>query len=1024
MPGLPSPDEIIPVDSLCTGQGTLSRVAVITRTRDRPFLLQRALRSVLQQSYQDWIHVIFIDGGEIEPVCEAILPLLPEYADRLLVLHNQRSRGMEFASNAAIQACESEFIAIHDDDDSWHPEFLEKTVKWMDQPRRASSVQGVATQVDRIDEELVDNQEIRILKQSPFQRTERINLYKTIQSNPFPPIAFLFSRLAYLETGKFNESYKVLGDWEFNLRFLRKFDIGILQETLAFYHWRKSGQGRDPSSNTVVAKKGDHGDHLNRMQNEHLRHFLDQHPEFWGLVLNLSENAGTNRAWISNQLAQLAQLLIEIRQNSIQSENRQQKKPAGPRQAPKPQKKPSLLKPGKIAVSDWFRTAEKALGKAGFLSIDVFETSLIRRVRRPEDVFLWMQEMAPDGLRGSASFARERPRVEAELRALIQAGRIPGLQDPGGVDTPMIYRELQNRLGISAELALEWEKLEELAEETLCVANPLIARLINAARKRGLPVVFLSDTHWSEDFMKKLLASMGLQFDQGFTSAGRGLSKESGAIYPAMLETLGFPGSAGLHIGDRLQGDGVSAEKSGMQALRWPFSSLDHLTLFPPDESRTLPSSSTMESLLTGGIRIQGITLRDQEAKGKTRYWEQLGYELAGPLLHGFSEWILGRARQNALHHLNFLSRDGYLLKWGVDRLAVERGVPVTTSYVYSSRRILQLSILHQIPFQEWPPFLQPWPGERVCDLFDRFGLTLEILKGNPLWQGDLNWLEEIPIGDNPQESMEFYREVTRILALFQEEISHQSHVEQSHYTAYLKESGFLRKPHAWVDCGWSGKALAFLHQGILKRIQAPDLPTHAYLLGSWAEARNHPCPGLNLESYWIHLGNPAEREGILRQGVALIETLFSAPHAMVRKVRKKEGRWQMEAQPGAPAPLAKPLQKALEQGCSAFFDDVSNTFRGRKSQQDGAGILETRIRRLIESPSPEDLEAWSSVWHNGSPSPLKDCPNTVRVIPAIHPWTSTEKLRNLYRKSPWKIGFQRRLNPSRIQKLFPQEHP
>jgi glycosyltransferase involved in cell wall biosynthesis len=51
---------------------------------------------------------------------------------------------MEAASNAGIAACDSDYIVIHDDDDSWCPDFLERTVAFLDGPEGAR-YGGVAT---------------------------------------------------------------------------------------------------------------------------------------------------------------------------------------------------------------------------------------------------------------------------------------------------------------------------------------------------------------------------------------------------------------------------------------------------------------------------------------------------------------------------------------------------------------------------------------------------------------------------------------------------------------------------------------------------------------------------------------------------------------------------------------------------------------------------------------------------------------------------------------------------------------
>jgi hypothetical protein len=61
----------------------------------------------------------------------------------------------------------------------------------------------------------------------------------------FPPIAFVARRSAINETGAFDETLEVCEDYEFYLRFLTKFDIGVLPEVLCAFHRReRSGRSR------------------------------------------------------------------------------------------------------------------------------------------------------------------------------------------------------------------------------------------------------------------------------------------------------------------------------------------------------------------------------------------------------------------------------------------------------------------------------------------------------------------------------------------------------------------------------------------------------------------------------------------------------------------------------------------------------------------------------------------------------------------------------------------------------------
>ena len=83
-----------------------AKIAVITRTKNRPMFLARCIRTVLEQTETDWIHVIVNDGGDPGPVDAAAGQYADRYRGRLRVIHNETSAGMEAASNIGIRASE------------------------------------------------------------------------------------------------------------------------------------------------------------------------------------------------------------------------------------------------------------------------------------------------------------------------------------------------------------------------------------------------------------------------------------------------------------------------------------------------------------------------------------------------------------------------------------------------------------------------------------------------------------------------------------------------------------------------------------------------------------------------------------------------------------------------------------------------------------------------------------------------------------------------------------------------------
>lgn len=261
----------------------MTKVLVVTRTKNRPLLLERAIISVISQSHFNWKHVVVNDGGDPLPVKHLIEKYADAYEGRVQAIHNSSSVGMEAASNIGIQSSDSEFILIHDDDDSLSPNFLERTVSYLEYPPYPT-IQGVCTWVNQIIE-VIDGDKVN-KTQSRIFRDPRgaLSIADIAGANPIPPISFLFRRSATEQIGLFDETLPVLGDWEFLIRFLSQFDVGVIPEPLANYHLRPSSTG---SSANSITDRSERFELLTKIIRN--RYAREQSKSALGVILQLSE---------------------------------------------------------------------------------------------------------------------------------------------------------------------------------------------------------------------------------------------------------------------------------------------------------------------------------------------------------------------------------------------------------------------------------------------------------------------------------------------------------------------------------------------------------------------------------------------------------------------------------------------------------------------------------------------------------------------------------------------------------------
>jgi glycosyltransferase involved in cell wall biosynthesis len=260
------------------------RVSIVTRTKNRPVLLRRALASVLDQDFAAWEMLIVNDGGDREPVERLVAEVAIPAQGRIRLIHNSQSLGMEAASNRALDDATGEYVVIHDDDDSWEPRFLSTCVAHMDGAEEC--VGGVVTLSAKVVERLEEDS-VHIESIEPYTpNLTTITLLAMARSNMFPPIAFLFRRSALDAVGRYRRDLPVLGDWEFNLRFLARYEIEVIEDSLANYHFRPATRS-GIYSNTVIGGLDLHRKYDTRLRNEWLREDLRAGKAGLGFLVNM-----------------------------------------------------------------------------------------------------------------------------------------------------------------------------------------------------------------------------------------------------------------------------------------------------------------------------------------------------------------------------------------------------------------------------------------------------------------------------------------------------------------------------------------------------------------------------------------------------------------------------------------------------------------------------------------------------------------------------------------------------------------
>ena len=248
-------------------------VAIVTRTKNRPLLLKRAARSVANQTWSNIQWVVVNDGGDPGPV-ESIIESCGVESNRITLINNKKSVGMEAASNMGVRSVDTEFVVIHDDDDAWEPAFLRSSIDFLRSSRAAAAgFEGVVSRAWRVSEQISGDSVIIHGKEPYMPWVSEVPIAQMAVGNFFAPISFLYRRWVYEDIGGYDESLPVLGDWRFNLDFLIRGNIGLLDEYLSFYHHRDKGDSNKEGvyANSIVGGQSLHQQYFSVVTNAIIR---------------------------------------------------------------------------------------------------------------------------------------------------------------------------------------------------------------------------------------------------------------------------------------------------------------------------------------------------------------------------------------------------------------------------------------------------------------------------------------------------------------------------------------------------------------------------------------------------------------------------------------------------------------------------------------------------------------------------------------------------------------------------------
>jgi glycosyltransferase involved in cell wall biosynthesis len=227
----------------------MPQVSVIIPTYNRAHLLSRAIKSVLNQTFQDF-EIIIVDDASTDDTDKLVASF---HDNRIRYIQHEKNRGGGAARNSAITQAQGDYIAFLDSDDEWLPEKLEKQMKFFE---NAPATLGlVAAGALDIRENIPYQKYIPMLRGNLAQR---ILIDNCVGLNGI----VLVRKECFSKVGLFDENLRGSEDWDLWIRIAQHYEVDFTPDILLRYYPQPDSMIRDHDAgigaHKIIFKKYQH----------------------------------------------------------------------------------------------------------------------------------------------------------------------------------------------------------------------------------------------------------------------------------------------------------------------------------------------------------------------------------------------------------------------------------------------------------------------------------------------------------------------------------------------------------------------------------------------------------------------------------------------------------------------------------------------------------------------------------------------------------------------------------------------
>ncbi|MEQ8225489.1 MAG: HAD-IA family hydrolase, partial [Candidatus Eremiobacterota bacterium] len=487
------------------------------------------------------------------------------------------------------------------------------------------------------------------------------------------------------------------------------------------------------------------------------------------------------------------------------------------------------------------------INKAKYISFDIFDTAILRRILYPEDLFDLISFKIPE----FKDFDFKDMRIKSEC---IARKNISELNKNSDITLYDIYKNIQV-ITDSDDIIIEKIKTLEIETELdVCRQNEYIHNIYTYCLEKKKKIIFASDMYLPYNTIEKILVDNGYkEFHRLFLSSHHNLTKTSGELFNLIIKELACKPEEILHIGDNYRSDVINSWKKGLMSYYYEkplgraLRDKEFKRLF-----NMFPEQDISISIYLASIVNKYYSERNNPPD-KDAFWYDLGYKTSGILYLGLTLWLIERTEKNKGEKLYLLSRDGYIIKKIYDLIRDNNKELPDAEYLYSSRRAFYIPSITELNDETLKFLMNPLCNDlSVAQYLERINLNPDLYKDKIDMAGFSSKESRVKTeGD--------YKKLKQLFIMLEEDILKQAGKERDILVKYLLQCDLLNNKVINIfDLGWYGSIQRGLKK-LINLINDKNITVKGYYLGT------HPISSdLNTESYIINCGYPEEQFRIL----------------------------------------------------------------------------------------------------------------------------------------------------------------